>query len=83
MAQEIHTNDGERDSCQQEGPGKWLALERQVNSLFTPARDELTCRSSQLGARGWSSREVGKDGVAGAGIHEKTPIGELVHNVNQ
>jgi hypothetical protein len=83
MAQEVYTNDGERDSCQQEGPGKRLSLERQVNSLFTPTRDELTCRSSQLGAGGWSSRGVGEDGVAGAGIHKKTPIGELDHNVNQ
>ncbi len=36
-----------------------LSLERQINSLFTSTRNELTCRSSQLGARGGSSRGVG------------------------
>jgi hypothetical protein len=60
-----------------------LSLERQIHSLFTPTRDELTRRSSQLGARGGSGRGVREDGVAGALIHKKTPIGELVHNVDQ
>ncbi len=59
------------------------AIERQCKNCFTPTRDDLSSRAKEGGAKRGHCRMKRENKETGPHVHEKKPLGILIHNVDK
>jgi hypothetical protein len=83
MSQKINTNNRKIHIREQKCPFKTAAVKQKLPLLLAPAHNMLSAGSREMRPCGWSRGFVREDGIAGAGIYEKTPARNLILNVDQ
>jgi hypothetical protein len=83
MAQKIDSQNRELDCSQKERPKENLPVERQPELPLTPTRNGLASSTSQSRTNRRASRRMREDGKSGSSIHKETPVGKLIHDMDQ